>query len=155
MTWKPVWDKPMPTPASIDEKWVDIVSPVAPSHTVDPLGIGVVAAGLLVLLGLVVMLYRRPRARAKRALRRLARDLRGARVGAKPVCVQVQQCLRSGLGRHQLQSVQWRDDHCADWLAYVNRLAQCCFAAPSPSRAELEAIIHEALAWLDTKAVAR
>lgn len=145
----------MPTPTPIDEKWVDIVSPVAPPHTVDPLSIGVVAAGLLVLIGLAAMLYRRPRARAKRALRRLARDLRGARVGAKPVCVQIQQCLRSGLGRRELQFVQWRDDHRAGWLAYVNRLAQCCFAAPSPSRAELDAMIHEALAWLDRKAVER
>lgn len=152
MTWKPVWGRLMPTPAPINETWVDIVPPGAPPHTTDPFTWGIGVAVLVVLIGMAVVLYRRPRSRAKRALRRLARDLWGSRIDAKPACVRIQQCLRTGLGRRHLPSVPWCDDYHADWLAYVNRLTACCFAAPSPSKAELDSLIHEALAWLDRKA---
>lgn len=143
----------MPTPAPIDERWVDIVPPGAPPYSTDPFTWGIGVAVIVVLIGMAVVLYRRPRSRAKRALRRLARDLQGSRIEAKPACVRIKQCLRTGFGRRDLQSVPWRDNHHADWLAYENRLAQCCFDAPSPSRVELDAIIDEAVAWLDRKAV--
>ncbi len=142
----------MPTPAPIDERWVDIVPPGAPPYSADPLTWGIGVAVLVVLIGMATVLYRRPRSRAKRALRRLARDLRDSRIEAKPACVRIQLCLRTGLGQRHLPSVPWRDDHHADWVAYVNRLTVCCFAAPLPSKAELDRLIQEALAWLDRKA---
>ena len=153
MTWKPAWGHQMPTPAPISEKWVDIAPPGAPPDTMDPFTCGIVVAVIVVLISVAVILYRRPRSRAKWALRRLARDLQDSRIEAKPACVRIKQCLRTGLGRRDLQSVQWSEERYAGWHAYVKRLTEGCFAAPSPSRAELDSLIHEALAWLEGKAV--
>lgn len=149
--WKPVWDNLMPTPASIDEKWMDIIPPVAPAHSADPAVTGIVVAVLLVLIGLGVFFCRRPRSRAKRALRRLARDLHASRIEIKPACYEIQRWLRSGLGQSRLQAVKWSHVDSANWLAYVNRLAQYCFGPEPPATDELDGVIHEALAWLNRK----
>lgn len=142
----------MPT-TSINEKWVDIGPPDVPVHTADPFTLVLAVAGVFALLILCVYFYRRPRLRARRTLRRLARDLQRSQINTKPACVQIQQSMRKGLGQHQLLSVQWCDDHHSAWLAYVNLLSQSCFAAPSPSKAELDSLIHEGLVWLGRKAV--
>lgn len=154
MIWKPVWETLMPT-TSISEKWVDIVSPDVPVHTAAPFTLGLAVAGVFALLILCVYFYRRPRLRAKRALRRLARDLQHSQIKTKPACVQIQQSMRKGLGQHQLLSVQWCDDHHSAWLAYVQWLSKCCFSAPSPSKAELDSLIQEGLLWLNRKTVDR
>jgi len=140
---------PIATPA--DQQWVDIVPPDVPAQALDAFTSGILLALLLMAIATGVYLYRRPRWRARRKLHGLARELQASRVTIKAACWQVQKCLRSGLGQHRLQAVRWPEDCHADWLVYVNRLTQCCFAAEPPARSELDSIIHEALAWLKRK----
>jgi len=136
----------------MSEQWVDIVPPAAPVTALDPLVIALLAALLGLLIGLAVAISRRPRSRARRALRRLARELQAARIEAKPACLQIRQCLRSGLGHSRLQSVRWHSERQGDWLAYVDRLSHHCFAPQSPSGAELDGLVREALGWLRRRA---
>ena len=143
----------MPMLTHIDEKWVDIVPPVAPVNTVDPFLVGIFVVLLFLLIALGIFFYRRPRQRAKRALRRLARDVKTSQVETKPACFQIRQCLRAGFGQRHLYAIQWDHANHADWLIYLNQLAQYCFAAETPATAELDGVIHEALAWLNEKVV--
>jgi 7-keto-8-aminopelargonate synthetase-like enzyme len=144
---------PMTPPSNIDGRWVDIVPPAAPHHGVDPFVVGIVMLALLVMGVLLTFIYRRPRQRAKSALRRLARDLRRSRIEIKPACLQVRHCLHAGLGRRRLQSIQWHADLQAAWLRYLDKLGTYCFAAETPTVAELESVIREAREWLNKKAV--
>jgi hypothetical protein len=143
----------MPTSVQIDEKWVDILPPEVPLHSVEPLTIMVSASLLVVLLVLGIFFYNRPRQRAKRALRRLVHDLRRSQVDIKPACFKIRQCLGEGFRQGRLQSVQLSHNHDVEWQIYLNRLTHCCFAAEPPTVAELESVIHEALDWLNKKTV--
>jgi hypothetical protein len=131
------------------QKWVDIVPPEVPAYSVDPVLLALSAALFVAALVLGVIVYRRPRQKAKRMLRRLAHDLKRCSSEVKPACFQVRQCLRSGLGQPRLQSVPWGPANHAHWQAYLNRLTKCCFAAEPPSVVEVDGIIQEALAWLN------
>ena len=137
---------------SIDEKWVDIVPPVASIPTTDSITIGIFVS-LVVAIAVGIYLYRRPRWRARRSLRRLAHDLQHSRVESRQACFRIQQCLRDGFRWHRLQTLQWTDSSHADWLVFLNRLTQYCYAAGSPDVAELQGVLHEALSWLNKKAV--
>lgn len=145
----------MSTADVMNEHWVDIVPPLAPPATLDLLSIALGGILLLVLAGLAVMLYRRPRARARRALRRLGRELHQADIENQSVCMQIRHWLRKGLRQPHLQAVEWPPEHQAAWLAYVDRLARGCFAPAPPSAAEMKRLIDEALGWLQRKTVTR
>jgi len=143
----------MPLSAHIEDKWVDIVPPGVPVHSVETLTIVVSATLLVALIALGILFYRRPRQRAKRALRRLAHDLHRSQVDIKTACFQVKRCLRDGFGQRRLQFININQDNQGNWQSYLNRLTKCCFAAEPPTVAELDSVIHEALAWLNKKAV--
>ena len=145
----------MSTADVMNEHWVDIVPPLAPPATPDLLSITLGGIFLLVVAGLAVMLYRRPRVRARRAIRRLGRELHQADIENQPACMQIRHWLRRGLRQSQLQAVEWPPEYQAAWLAYVDRLARGCFAPAPPSIAEMKHLIDEALGWLDRKTVAR
>lgn len=141
----------MQTPAPIDNQWVDILSPLPPVYSVSPLLVAAVVVPLVALVGLAIYYYSRPRVRARRALQRLARRLHESEIEARPLCLQVRQRLRDGLGRQRLQSMQWDEDSNAGWQDYVQRLRQACFSPSSPSLSEQHGIICEALDWLSRK----
>jgi hypothetical protein len=135
----------MAIPPSIETKWVDIVPPLAPASPADPYLFVPLAVLFVALITVGIYLYLRPRQRARRALRRLYRDLRQSRVEAKAACFQVRECLRSPA---------WTHGNDAGWQAYLDRLSQYCFSAEAPDPAEADAVIAQALAWLDQKVAA-
>jgi hypothetical protein len=139
--------------AHIDTKWVDIVSPLAPVPTAEPVAMGVAVAALLVVAAIGVLLYRRPRYRVKRALRRLARRLEDSRLEPRPACFEVRAFLRAGFGRRRLRSIRWIDASDSDWQQYLDHLARLCFSAGTPAPAEVNGIIGEAVVWLDHRQV--
>jgi hypothetical protein len=143
----------MPISAQIDEKWVDILPPEVPVHSLEPLTVMVSVSLLIALITLGIYFYNRPRQRARRALRRLAYDLRRSQVDIKPACFRIRQCLGEGFRQRRLQSVQLSHDYDVEWQIYLNRLTHCCFAAEPPTAAELESVIYEALDWLNKKTV--
>lgn len=143
----------MPTTTHIDDQWVDIVPPEVPLATGVPITIIVFVSMFAVLLALGIFFYNRPRRRAKRAVRRLAHDLQRSQDSTKLICFRIRQYLREGFVQHRLQSVQLAYVHQADWQAYLNKLNHCCFAAERPTASELDSVIHEALKWLNKKAV--
>lgn len=140
------------TAANATSQWVDIVAPATPpgSTTSSTLVLA------LVLLIAIAMLFtfqylRRPIPRAKRALRRIDRDLRCARIETRVACFRVRSCLRHGL-EHQARPYFSRDAPAqTDWHRYLNRLEHGCFASEPPSAAVLEELIREAIAWLNKK----
>ena len=150
---KPAWATAMPLTTHIEDRWVDIVPPDVPLTSAEPLTIVVCAMLLVALLAIGFFFYRRPRQRARRVLRRLARDLHRSRLDGKPACFRIRQCLREGFGQRRLSAVPLPPASQHDWQRYLDKLAQCCFADTSPSVSELDSVIDEALAWLNTKAV--
>jgi hypothetical protein len=137
---------------SIEEGWIDIIPPEIPAASADPMAILFFVLPLAVLLLIGIIHRRRPRQRARRALRRLARDLRRTRVEAKTACFEIRRWLRIGFGYRQLHSVPLDPARQADWRAYLDRLGQYSFSRTAPSVAELDGVIREARAWLGTKA---
>lgn len=107
---------------------------------------------LAVLFASGLLWRRRPRRQARRALRRLSRDLRGSRVEARAACFEIRRWLRVGFGTGQLQAVPMGKLRQARWQGYVTRLGHCCFSGAAPSAGELDALIHEARTWLNTSA---
>ena len=135
----------MAIPLSIETKWVDIVPPLAPPSPADPYLLVLLAVVFVALITVGILLYLRPRQRARRALRRLSRDLRQSRVEAKAACFKVRECLRSPA---------WAHGNDAGWQAYRDRLSRYCFSAEAPEPAEADDVIAQALAWLDRKVAA-
>jgi hypothetical protein len=119
------------------------------------MGIAIGGLTLLMLMGLAVVLYRRPRARARRTLRRLGREPHRAALENRSACLQIHYWLRKGLRQPRLQAVEWPPEDQAAWLEYLDRLAQGCFAPAPPSAAELAGLINEARRWLQRKTLAR
>lgn len=136
----------------VQPHWVDIVPPAAPPPAGGIPALLWATAVVLVLAALAVIYYRRlSRQRSKRALRRIADDLRRARIEAKPACFKVEACLRDGFERRRLDTIRWAHGTQAEWRAYLLRLERCCYAAEPPSPAELDGVIREALVWLNKK----
>lgn len=141
----------MPLTTRLDEHWVDIVPPAPPAHTLEPAVLIVAAGAVVALLAVAIVLYHRPRQRARRRLRRLLRQLDHAAIDARSACHQVEYLLRDGFGRRQLHAIRPVRPRPAAWQAYLDRLGQSRFAAVPPTAADLESLIREALAWLDGK----
>lgn len=135
--------------SSAPEQWVDIIPPAAPAFVPEPWLLLVLALGCIGSVVLAYLYLQRPHRRARRRLRRLAGELRRPGLDARPACMQVQQCLRTGLGQQQLPCVHWPEE--ADrqrWQAFTDRLARACFAAASPPAEDLQALVREAMTWL-------
>jgi len=137
----------------LDEQWVDIVPPQAPPPSADPLTVTILAVVLLALLALGLYLHTRPHRRAKRALRRLARDLRHAQRDNKSVCLRIRACLRSGFRGRSLGTVRMAEPQQADWEAYLGRLSTSCFGPEPPTTGELNRLIDDASQWLGRRSV--
>lgn len=133
----------------VESHWVDIVPPGTPPTHLDPFALIIAVITFSVLLVSVVVYYRRPRQRAKRALRKIAQELREARIDTKSAAFAIARHLRLGLGRRRLHSGHRSDRRWPDWEIYVQELTSACFAPLAPSRAEMERIAQGALVWLE------
>ena len=142
----------MPLTPPIEQHWVDILPPAAPPTHIEPLALVIAAMVLSVLVATAIVFYRRPRQRAKRALRRLGHELREPRIDGKSTALAIARYVRLGLDQRRLQAMSVNGTRRADWESFVERLTGCCFAAETPPASELERMVQEALAWLDVKA---
>jgi len=138
---------------NVELKWMDIVPPEVPTGSIDSILVMVCAVLIVALLALGLFLYRHPKQKARRALRRLAQNLTRRDFETRAVCFGVRQCLSSGLGHGRLQSIPWDSHNDNNWMVYLDRLTRCCFAPEPPSVSEADHVIREALAWLNKKPV--
>jgi hypothetical protein len=139
-------------PTHIDTHWVDIVPPPAPAHAADPLAIVTFLTLLLALLAVAIWLYRRPRYRNRRTLRRMAQALRSSPGDTRSVCFDIPRCLRSGLAQQRLRAIAWVDANPTEWRDYLDRLTRYCYSADVPGANEVDGMIREARVWLERKA---
>lgn len=136
----------MPKPPA-DTQWVDIIPPEAPAFAVDSIAFTLALVLILTSLALAGVWSRRPRTRARRSLRRLARELRAAG-DTKAAVFAIRCALREGLGERRLHAVRFGPPHDAHWHEYLNRLTHACFAPASPGGDDIRQLIDEAVAWL-------
>jgi hypothetical protein len=127
------------------------VPPSPPWHTAVPV------TGLAALLvGALVVLWRRRRAPRHVARRRLARLRAGhARRGidARGAAYEVAAVLRAGLGVRRLAAraaPSARGDLQTRWADFIHRLDDARYAPALPSRSALEALFADCAFWLGT-----
>ena len=134
-----------------DGQWADILAPALPAAGVDPTLV-LLPTLLAVLLLLAFLVYRRrPRPRARRELRRLARALHRERLDPRAAGLGIRRCLRQGLGLARLQDLRLEAAAQREWQDYRERLTRCCFAAQRPASAELDDLLRQARRWLRTQ----
>lgn len=140
----------------MDDAWVDIAPPQAPPPSGDPVVLAGLAVVLAALLAIGLYLHTRPRLRARRGLRRLARELRGPAVDGKTTCFRIRAWLQTGFGHADLTAVRMSEEaRQADWQAYLDTLSACCFRSEPADAAEARRLVEEAARWLHARPVRR
>lgn len=138
----------MQTGGQLDPGWVEIIAPAAPPAALEAwlLWLALAAGGLL-LVALLVYL-RRPRSRALRGLRRLARELRTASIEPRQASHGIKAALKQAWAVDDLRQVSMDSVRHNHWQIFRHRLNELTFAAEAPGRAEAEIAIREARGWI-------
>jgi hypothetical protein len=154
MTWKAVLESYLLMSSHPETYWIDILPPEPP---VIPADLSVYMVFLIVVASAiagVLFVYNRPGARAKRTLILLKKNLSQSHlIDSKVSCSQIYQCLRLGLGNQHLKNTQFI--HQSSWKEYLKNLDRCRYSNCEITAQDLDAIIDEALLWLNTRPLRR
>jgi hypothetical protein len=138
----------MVTTGNTDQDWVEIIAPAAPPSLLDAGLVWLAAVVCLLLLVGLLVAYRRPRLRAARGLRRLARALKHNAVEPRRAGFRLEAELRRALAVPRLEQHAVGASRHDDWQVFRQRLNRLCFAAEPPTAIDVQAAIDEALDWM-------